>query len=395
MKVRRIAALLLLLLVVVATTTGCGGPGLITGAIDGYVWKHADARSAQAEGEPGFGVMAEAPKGNLAPLAGAYVVAEGPNGSAIARSDSNGYFRIGRLSSGYYKVTITHETYLDVYEKSCYVEAGGTTRIGGTPMLGSLHILAIGINDYQSGYISDLSYAVADAELIVTRLGVENRLAKQYTLLTAEWDTTKSSIQNAIRDIGYNITNGDTFIMFYSGHGTHNDAGTTEYIVPSDANPLNLGTMISDQDLNNWINQYMPAYAKKIFIFDSCNSGGMYRSLAALPKGFTWSTGFEVMARNITGPRKIIMTACAKDENSWESSRPPIGGHGVFTWALTEGMRYPYPADADLPRPNHAIDTEEAFNYASHWTKYYSPGTQNPEIYRGESRSEWWYLFTY
>ena len=70
MKVRRIAALLLLLLVVVATTTGCGGPGLITGAIDGYVWKHADARSAQAEGEPGFGVMAEAPKGNLAPLAG-------------------------------------------------------------------------------------------------------------------------------------------------------------------------------------------------------------------------------------------------------------------------------------------------------------------------------------
>ena len=243
-------------------------------------------------------------------------MAAGPGGSAIARSDANGYFRIGRLAPGYYNVTITHEKYLDVYEKSCYVEAGGTTHLGGTPMLGSIHILAIGINDYQSAGIPDLSYAVADAGLIVTRLGVENKLAKQYTLLTSGLDTEKSSIRDAIRNIGYNITDGDTFIMFYSGHGTHDGTNTTEYIVPSDANPANLGTMISDEELNNWINQYMPAYAKKIFIFDSCNSGGMYKSLAGLPPGFTWSTGFEVMARNIAGHYKAVMTACDKNEES-------------------------------------------------------------------------------
>lgn len=395
MKVRKIAALLLLLLVVVATTTGCGGPGLVTGAIDGYIWKHADARSAQAEDGPKFGVMAEAPKGSLAPLAGAYVVADGPNGSAIARSDSNGYFRIGRLAPGSYDVTITHEKYLDVYKASCYVEIGRTTRLGGTPMLGSLHILAIGINDYNDTRIKDLSYAVADAELIVTRLGTENRLAKQHTLLSWPQETTKSSIQNAIQSIGYNITDGDTFIMFYSGHGYQNGTATTEYIIPSDANPSDYGSMISDQDLNNWIDQYMPAGAKKIFVFDSCNSGGMFKSLAALPAGFTWSTGFEVMARNIAGPCKIVMTACDKNELSYESSEPPFNGHGVFTWALTEGMRYPYPADADRPKPNHAIDTEEAFNYASYWTTRHKP-TQHPKIYRGEIGQEWWwYLFTY
>lgn len=394
MNVRKIAALLLLLLVVGATTTGCGGPGLITGAIDGYIWKHADARSAQAEDGPEFGVMAEAPKGSLAPLVGAYVVADGSNGSAIARSDSSGYFRIGRLAPGYYNVTITHEKYLDVYSASCYVEAGLTTRIGGTPMLGSLHILAIGINDYDDPRISDLSYAVVDAELIVTRLGTENRLAKQHTLLSWPSHTTKSSIQNAIRNIGCNITDGDTFIMFYSGHGYQNGAATTEYIVPSDANPLDLSTMISDQELNNWINQYMPAYAKKMFIFDSCNSGGMYKSLAALPSGFTWSTGFEVMARNIAGNYKIVMTACDKNELSYETDQ---FGHGVFTWALTEGMRNPYPADGCLighPR-DYAIDTEEAYHYASHWTTQHKPA-QHPQIYRGEPGLEWWwYLFTY
>jgi len=343
--------------------------------------------------------MAEAPKGSLAPLSGALVEVNGPSGIVFAHSDSNGYFRISGLDPGYYGITITHEKYLNhAYKASCYVEAGNTTRLGlgGMPILGSLHILAIGINDYESSYIPDLSYAVADAELIVTRLGTENRLAKQYTLLTAPSQTTKSSIQNAIRDIGYNITNGDTFIMFYSGHGTQNDAKTTEYIVPSDAS-LYVNTMISDQELNNWINQYMPQYARKIFIFDSCNSGGMYKSLAALPSGFTWSTGFEVMARNIAGDYKVVMTACDKNEESWESSAYPIYGHGVFTWALTEGMRDPYPADGyldDHPR-DHAINTEEAYYYASYWTQHYSPGVQHPQIYRGESGLEWWYLFTY
>lgn len=393
MKVRRIAALLLLLLVVVATTTGCGGPGLITGEIDGYIWKHADARSAQAEGGPEFGVMAEAPKGSLAPLSGALIEVEGRGRLVVARSDSNGYFRISGLTPGYYEITITHEKYLNhAYRDFCYVEAGYTTHLPGTPMLGSLHILAIGINDYDDPGISDLSYAVADAEVVVTRLGTENRLAKQFTLLTARQQTTKSSIHNAIQSIGYNIHDGDTFIMFYSGHGAQNGAKTTEYIVPSDAS-LYVNTMISDQELNNWINQYMPQYARKIFIFDSCNSGGMYKSLAALPSGFTWSTGFEVMARNIAGDYKVVMTACDKNEESWESS---AYGHGVFTWALTEGMRDPYPADGQPPgQPrDRVINTEEAYYYASYWTTYHK-SSQHPQIYRGESGSEWWYLFTY
>ncbi len=395
MNVRNTAVLLLL--VVVATVTGCGCmPSANMGAIDGYIWKHADARSAQAQDGPEFGVMAEAPKGSLAPLSGANVVVEGPGGPVVATSNHRGYFKIGRLAPGYYNVTITHEKYLDVYNDSCYVDIGRTTRIGGTPMLGSLHILAIGINDYDDPRINDLSYSVRDADLIITRLGKENRLSKQHAFLSEPLETTKSSIQNAIRTIGYNITDGDTFIMFYSGHGYQNGAATTEYIVPSDANPSDYRSMISDRELNNWINEYMPPYAQKILILDSCNSGGMYKSLAALPSGFTWSTGFEVMARNIAGPCKIVMTACDKNELSYETNEDPIGGHGVFTWALTEGMRYPYPADGQPPgQPrDRAINTEEAYYYASYWTTYHKPA-QHPQIYRGESESEWWYLFTY
>jgi len=183
--------------------------------------------------------------------------------------------------------------------------------------------------------------------------------------------------------------------MFYSGHGAQNDAKTTEYIIPSDASRY-ASTMISDQELNSWINQYMPQYARKIFIFDSCHSGGMYKSLAALPTGFTWSTGFEVMARNIAGHYKIVMTACDKKELSYETGGHPTYGHGVFTWALTEGMRYPYPADGylDSRQRDRAINTDEAYSYASYWTTYYE-STQHPQIYKGESNSEWCYLFTY
>lgn len=391
MKAREIAVLLLLAIVTIVAGCGCV-PDPTRGAIDGYIFKHSDARSAQAVDEPGFGVASVAPRGALSGLGGAWVVAEGPHGNAFAKSRSDGYFKLDRLPPGYYEVTITHEDYPDTYQTSCWVVAGQTTPIGGTPMLGSLHILAVGIDDYDSPEISDLSFAVADAQLVATRLGVENKLAKQCTVLT-DRGAARNSIQEAIQSIGNNITDGDTFIMFFSGHGMQNAAGTTEYIAPSDANKWDPNTMIPDWELNAWINEYMPEYAKKIFIFDSCHSGGMYKSLAALPAGFTWSTGFGVMAKNIVGPSKIVMTACDKGESSYETDEFPINGHGVFTWAFTEGMRDPYPADSDGNRG--AITTEEAYYYASYWTTRHSPA-QHPQIYRGDPGFEWyWYLFTY
>jgi hypothetical protein len=390
MKNRRAAAVFAAILMVSLLAAGCGRVAT-TGTIQGYVVQNGKAKSlAGPAAEEKITVLAEMPKGaSYIPLAGAWVQAEGlnyPYQVKLQQSDSNGRFRITGLKPGQYRLTITHERFLDTFTGVWSVSAGKTTPIGGAP-LGSLHILSIGINEYANPQ-HNLRYARPDAELIAQVLGVENRLAKQ-TVTLFDYEATKNGILNTMRSMGAQMISGDTFIMFFSGHGVQ--YYPYEYIVPHDFDG-SVASLIADYELNSAIDSYIPA-SHKVFIFDSCHSGGMYRSLmSSLSSGFQRSTGFEIMARNIVGPGKIVITACDKDQKSWESSE---WGHGLFTRYFTWGMTPPYYTDTNGDRD---IDTDEAFSYAQGWvtdiTKDWDE-PQTPMIYRGPDDNSLWYLFSY
>jgi len=394
MRPRRLAGVLVAVLILSILGAGCG-PALTTGSIQGYVVKNAYAKSLTGvDSEEKIDVLAAVPKSpTYAGLADAWVVAVGldyPYQLKKTQSEYNGRFRISGLEPGRYQVTVTHERFLDTYQRECWVEAGKVTSIGGAP-LGSLHILSIGISQYQNPEYN-LNYAAADAQLIAEVLGgQENRLAKQTKTLFNS-SATRTNILNKISSMGADMIEGDTFIMFFSGHGLQ--SYPNEYIVPCDYNGT-LSSLIADWELNEAINA-IPA-SNKILIFDSCHSGGMYKSLTqSLSPGFRRSTGFEIMARNIVGPDKIVIAACDKDEASWESSEY---GHGLFTHYFAWGMTSPFNADQ-----NHDfnIDTDEAFGYAEryvidktkNWTYPLAP--QTPQIYRGPDGSEGsWYIFSF
>ncbi len=394
MRPRRLAGVLVAVLILSILGAGCG-PALTTGSIQGYVVKNAYAKSLTGvDSEEKIDVLAAVPKSpTYVGLADAWVVAVGldyPYQLKKTQSEYNGRFRISGLEPGRYQVTVTHERFLDTYQRECWVEAGKVTSIGGAP-LGSLHILSIGVSQYRNPEYN-LNYAAADAQLIAEVLGgQENRLAKQTkTLLNSS--ATRTNILNKISSMGADMIEGDTFIMFFSGHGLQ--SYPYEYIVPHDYDGT-LSSLIADSELNAAISA-IPA-SNKILIFDSCHSGGMYKSLTqSLSPGFRRSTGFEVMARNIVGPGKIVIAACDKDELSWESSEY---GHGLFTQYFAWGMTSPFNADQ-----NHDfnIDTDEAFGYAEwyvidktkNWTDPLAP--QTPMIYRGPVGSEGsWYIFSY
>ncbi len=391
MKKRRTAAVLAAILMVSLLAAGCGGRVSTTGIIQGYVVQNANAKSlAGPAAEEKITVLSTMPKGpDYIPVAGAWAQAEGlqyPYQVKLQQSDPNGQFRITGLQPGQYRVTVTHERFLDTFTGVWSVEAGKTTSIGGAP-LGSLHILSIGINEYANPQ-HNLRYARPDAQLIAQVLGVENRLAKQ-TVTLLDDQATKSGILGTMYLMGTQMIPGDTFIMFFSGHGVQ--YYPYEYIVPHDFDGT-VNSLIADYELNDAIDDYIPA-SHKVFIFDSCHSGGMYKSLvSSLSSGFQRSTGFEVLARNIVGPGKIVITACDKDELSWESSE---WGHGLFTRYFTWGMTSPYNADANRDRD---IDTDEAFWYAKHYVEKATEGweqPQNPQIYRGPDKNGLWYLFSY
>jgi len=389
LRLRRLIGALSAVVIIALLGAGCG-VATLAGSIQGYVVQNAQARSlAGSDPELGITVLAAMPKGpDYVGLGGACVQAIGtddPSEFAQTYSGYNGYFKLTGLRPGLYQVTVTHERFLDTYTVPCRVRAGETTSIGGAP-LGSLHVLSIGINEY-SNPAYNLDYARPDAQLIAEILGQNNRLRKQ-TRTLYDSQATKAGILNEMRSMGSDMIEGDTFIMFFSGHGAQFSA--KEYIVPHDYNGY-ISTLISDEELNNAINAYIPA-SRKIFIFDSCNSGGMYRSLAqSLPAGFQRSTGFEIMARNIVGAGKIVICACDKDEKSYEM---PDLGHGLFTRYLTWGMTHPYNADRS---EDGNISTDEAFWYAEHYVRQTTEGwvePQTPQIYRGDPGFEW-YLFTY
>lgn len=396
MRTRNMAAFLLLAVVLSLVCAGCGQEPVGTGAIEGWVMRNVDAKGASAGAKQPMIVMGAAPKvGSYVGLDGARVLVERSGRQYVGYTDTGGYFRIGGLRAGTYSVTITHARFLDSYRTWCDVRDGQTTGIGART-LGSLHILVIGINNYTAP-VNPLQYATPDAEYFHQVLGQENNLAKQVVLLTDE-QATRSGIESAIRSMGEEIFPGDTFMMFYSGHGAQSSDGRTEYIVPQDYNGSS-SSLISDAQLNALVD--VNIYADHcVFVFDSCHSGGMYKAASAwLPKGFTRSTGFEVMAKNLSSRGFIVITACDKDEVSWEDSQL---GHGVFTYQFVGGMREPgYYADGAFqvgPRDGE-ITTEEAFRYAEYYVNDWmnrNPGkVQTPTIYRGLSGAEVWGMFRY
>lgn len=403
MNKRRTAAVLAAILMVSLLAAGCGRVST-TGIITGCVVKHVQAKSLSGpELQDKAVVIVPEPPGDSSyvGLPGVTVVAEStgyPSRSYIATTNRYGNFRMSRVEPGEYLIKIADDRFIFEYAIQCSVSAGRTTSVGEMPM-GSLHVLSIGVSLYRNPALN-LNYAASDAHLIAQVVGVDNQLAAR-TVTLCNYDATKARIRDAIISMGREMIPSDTFIMFFSGHGSQDAYEDIEYIVPHDYDGR-VQSLIADRELNDYVDTYIPA-AYKVFVFDSCHSGGMFKVLdQSMPSGFTRSTGFEIMARNIVGPGKIVITACDKNEESVEG---PQWGGGLFTWLFAGGMQpygeLPYPADGGFGYDrDRIVITEEIFRYVEYYVpieaaKVYPPHKQTPVIYRGLDGNGVWPLFRY
>lgn len=387
---------------VALTTAGCGAPAT-TGAISGYVVKFAGARGASGDPAGAMAVI-PTPTPGVSPVAGAYVQYDGPSGFGFTMAGVDGGFYIGNLTPGPYTVNISHPDFIDSYQALGQVSAGATWNVG-TRRLGSVRILAIGINDYQ--YIGDLNGAVPDAEMLFNALATDNLLANEAWILKNE-QATREGIRLAIQAIGSGMAAGDTFIMTYAGHGTRSLDGQTEYIIPYDYNhDYGYGPTeaISDIQLDAWLDEYVTA-GTGVYIFDSCNSGGMASAATFVPRGMSLSTSFEAMARNISATNRVVMTAATKAQESYEFSSllMPDGTfetHGIFAYGVAKGMwaASGYPADNNM---DYSITCYEAFNHANNVVASKlaeplppNPGAQTPQLFDLGNIATSTYIFSY
>lgn len=194
----------------------------------------------------------------------------------------------------------------------------------------SLYLLAIGINKYRDHDLW-LKYAVPDAQALADELRSAARpIFKdiKVTILTDEQATT-TGIEKAFKQISQDIKSNDLFILYLAGHGLTFD-GRFHYI-PQEFVYRNEDSVPKEAIAQERIQQWLASIAalKSVVLLDTCNSGSYAE---AMSRGMAEKTAIDKLTR-ATGRATIV--ASSKTQVALEGYE----GHGVFTYALLEGLK--------------------------------------------------------
>jgi len=250
---------------------------------------------------------------------------------------------------------------------------------------GTLHILAIGVNDYKKlgkacgGARCDLKYAVADARKIAAamerRLGPDHARVVKRLLVNggkAKDAPTAANIIDAVEALRQAKEN-DTVVLFIAGHGVNE--GPDYRFLPTNAErtsaagpgwSLRGSTVVPWQVLQSAVEA---AKGRRILFVDTCHSGNAYNQ----------RLGNAAYHANI-----IAYTAARFDQEALED---PGLGHGLFTYAVVEGLD----GKADLGAKRQ-ISTKDLASYVVGRVDALAKainGEQEPQYFRGRDAEDY------
>ncbi|MBF0184346.1 MAG: caspase family protein [Magnetococcales bacterium] len=192
-----------------------------------------------------------------------------------------------------------------------------------------LHLLVVGINRYANPALN-LNFAVPDAKGMLSFLMRSSAdLFKQVvTYEIYDGKATKAAISANVSDL-YSVPPQDVVMLYFAGHGKA--MGDQWYFVPHELQGLD-GSAVQDQGISSQSFKEHVAHIgaqKVVLLFDACESGaamqafaefGNKRSMALLSR----ATGIHIASATM---------------GSQSASELTDLGHGVFTYALLEGMK--------------------------------------------------------
>ncbi len=133
---------------------------------------------------------------------------------------------------------------------------------------GKNYFLGIGIDDYAKPF-NRLRNCVNDITKVHTALLEMYDFEEEHTLLLFNKAASRKGILKKLRDILEKITEDDSLIFMYSGHGDNLDSSNVGFMIPADA--ADEEDFINLSDIKSRLDA---AKAKHIFvIFDACFSG--------------------------------------------------------------------------------------------------------------------------
>ncbi|MDD2776656.1 MAG: caspase family protein [Gallionella sp.] len=196
----------------------------------------------------------------------------------------------------------------------------------------TLHILAVGISDYRDRALQ-LKYAAKDAQAVVEELkqrgaGLFDRVQVNPTLLDKQ--ATLANIEAAFAALKPQVQPQDVFVLYLAGHGKALDG--TYHFLPWELVYQNESSL-RDKSLDQARLQRLLASldaTKSVVLLDTCDAGAFVSN----GRGVDQKAAIDRLMK-FTG--RAVLSATSDNNMALEGYEK----HGVFTYALLEGLKQP------------------------------------------------------
>ena len=187
--------------------------------------------------------------------------------------------------------------------------------------------LFIGINEYLSPQISNLSCCVRDAQALYGLFS--DNFGNDNSVLLTNKEATRPAVLQNMRAL-HACAPDDTVVIYFSGHGSD-----SHHLISCDADPLSLDTTAIHLDELTTLFLQIPARNLVLFL-DCCFAGGAGAEVFHSPIATKASSSAEALLSKISGSGRLILTAAAADQEAIEVRRL---GHSLFTFYVLAALK--------------------------------------------------------
>ncbi len=203
----------------------------------------------------------------------------------------------------------------------------------------TLHILALGVADYRDRALQ-LKFAANDATAMVETLRQQSHsLFKSVQVIRlVNRQATLDGIHTAFRELAAQVQAHDVFVLFLSGHGITVDG--QYHFIPADLIYTNRKALragsVDQRRLQTWLGAIKAQ--KSLVLLDTCQAGSFRMAASSALSTFAMAKGLEeksAIDKLMRATGRAVIAASTERQFALEGYK----GHGVFTYALLQGLR--------------------------------------------------------
>lgn len=195
----------------------------------------------------------------------------------------------------------------------------------------ALYVIAAGITHYSDHSLWEgVKFAAADADLVAEKFKEQEGKGLYTTVTTVPLEDSRATIkgiQDAITQASKKVQAGDTFVLYLAGHGIAVEG--EYYFIPWEAEYENRPALLSKSLNRETIQALLKTIPtnKSVLILDTCNAG-------AFVEGRDAASEKAAIEKVATMSGRAVLAASNSDAMAMDGYH----GHGVFTFALLQGL---------------------------------------------------------